>query len=237
MPVHGFGPFQPAQQGPDDYGDRRYAQEHDQRQERRHRPQHDGDDQIRDDRANTRPGQRQYVRDLPDVGAGHRGDLPGGEPTRENGADPREVTQHNGRRPGGRILPDERHRAVPHDAQPREANTRYDDRGDPQQEGPDIVRAQPIVNSAGDEIRPDRQSDHPSRANQAAPQYPPRLASHQPPDVTQRAPRIWNAWFGMGDPRRHSPTLPIGPEPCDTGTAVSGPCYGRCSALSRQEDV
>ncbi len=155
VPVRRLGALEPAQQRPDKQRDRRHTQQHENREERGEGPQHDGDDRIGDDRAHTGPGHREHVRHVRDVGARDRRDLPGGELARKHRTDPGQMTQQNSRGARGRILADERHRPVPHDAEIGQPHARHDNRQNPQRQRLVVVAAQAVVDGPGDEIGPD----------------------------------------------------------------------------------
>ena len=175
-PVGGLGPLQPAQQRPDEHRHRRHAEQHDTAPAA---GETDHSTTATTAYAMTAPTPGPVIvstcETCADVGAADRGDLARGEPARQHRADPGQVTQQDLRRAGRRVLADEGHRAVPHDAQPRQRDAGDDDRARPSSSSaPGVVGAQPVVDGAGDQVRPHREPDHPGRADQAAPQHPPR---------------------------------------------------------------
>ena len=115
---------------------------------------------------------------------------------------------------GGRVLPDERHRAVPHDAQlGQRRRPRRRSRATHQQQRPVVVRAQAVVDGAGDEVGPDRRA-RPSRPCRSGCRAAPATAGSGPATrCSAAAPWCPECRDRDGGSAGAPPTLPTRPVP------------------------
>jgi hypothetical protein len=190
--VAGAGALQPAQHRPHHDGQHRHPGEHHDGQQRRDLQQQRGHDDVGDDRAEPGPGHGQGLGEHPDVGDADGDDLPRADPPRQRGTEAGGVRDDRSHGAETAVQPDLRHGPVPQDGQNRVDHADHEEHGHPGGQRRQVAPLQPAVDGLRQQVRRERQPDHPQRPEQRAGGDPQLLPPHEPPQVRQRTTHVGN---------------------------------------------
>ncbi|WP_433204823.1 hypothetical protein ACQP00_36650 [Dactylosporangium sp. CS-047395] len=206
------GTVEPPQQRPEDDAEDDDARRHDQRDHPGDLAQEGQNHGVGDHSTGAGPGHIERAGNQPHVADADGDDLTGGDTAREGRSECHTVFHDRIDRSQRTVEPDLGHGAVPEDAQDGVGQAYHEDRGGPGDEGAWLLGAQTTVDRLGDQVRRDREADHPERTPERAQRGAPPLLPGQPSQIpsgppcphpliiadASRAfpPRIRKAWSG-----------------------------------------
>ena len=186
--IGGADVLQPTQRGAQDQRQGRHPGQHHHRQQHRHLQQQGRDHHVGQDGPHPRPGHRETAADRPHVTDADGHHLPGASSSTHRGAEPCGLVGHGLDRAESGIHAHPRHRAVSPDPQAGQHGPRDHQGHRPPKGNITPARGQP-VDRAGEQVRGEHQTHHPSTAQHRPERHPSPLSQHQPRQVRPRTPR------------------------------------------------